>query len=112
MSWLDFAVLALAANAVVRAWLHEGGLFEELRDWLTTWITPVAAPSWSAWLREKLVWLLQCPICLTYHAAFWLAALCFLPSLWLSPPWSIVVKLPLYSLAATQLALYFEGKHE
>jgi len=57
------------------------------------------------WFWAKLAWLVNCRVCLSYHAAFWLVVLFYVPSLWLSPPWDVVWYLPVYSLAATRVSL-------
>jgi hypothetical protein len=116
MWWLDFAAVALAAGALVDAWLVERGLFEELLDKIAAWGTIQQADRqedgrlrWSAWWRNKLAYGLHCAFCLSYHTAFWLLLLFYLPSLWLSPPWDVVCKLPIYSLAATRLSLIIDA---
>ena len=109
---LDFFVLCLATEAIVAAWMHEQGLFEDIRDRLATWLEwsgdyDPKTKTWSReplWLAKKVVQLLLCPFCLTYHAAFWLTAAFYLPSLWLPAPWNVVWRLPLYVLGAASVA--------
>jgi len=99
MDLLDFVALFLAAGAVVNAWMKKDGLFAGWRDWLAIW------GDQSGW-RWFFATLLNCRVCLTYHAAFWLMVVFYLPShFWLSPPWAVVWFLPVYSLAATRLSL-------
>ena len=93
MFWLDFVALVAATGAIVNAWLHPGGLFDDTRDWISVWAHP------------KVAQLFNCRLCLSYHAAFWLLVLFFIPSLWLSPPWDVVWFLPVYALAATRFSL-------
>ena len=93
MCCLDFVAIVAATGAIVNAWLHPDGLFEDTRDWLS-----VRAPAIVAQLAS-------CRLCLSYHVAFWLIVLLYLPSLWLMPPWSMIVKVPIYSLAATRLSI-------
>jgi len=107
MDLLDFVVLFLATGALVNAWMHKDGIFEELRDAISAWGEPRHETST---LRDKMrncfARLLNCRVCLTYHTAFWLIVLFYVPShLWLSPPWAVVWFLPVYALAATRLSL-------
>lgn len=114
MYLLDFIAIIGAVGAVVNAWMHRGGLFEDWRDRLEVWAsnpsdeTGPAAKSLS-WAyhgtRARIAQLFNCRFCLSYHVAFWLIVLFYLPSLWLAPPWSLLVKLPIYSLAATRFSL-------
>lgn len=102
MHLLDFVMIFLASGALVNAWMHAGGLFEEWRDSISVW-----AEREDAYQRRRqlLAQLLTCRVCLTYHASFWLLVLFFVPSLWLSPPWCVVWFIPVYALAATRLSL-------
>jgi hypothetical protein len=106
---LDFVALALAAGAVVNAWLHEGGLFEQWRDALFVWGEYSPAEPRPATRRERakelFAQLVNCRVCLTYHAAFWLFVLFLLPAFWLTPPWPLIAKAPIYVLAATRISL-------
>ena len=118
MQLLDFVALFLAVGAVVDVWLREGGLFEDFRDLIQTWGTSVDTTDarretpwrrWYHWAREKLGQLAGCNFCLSYHAAFWLLALFYVPSLFIVSPWNVVIKLPIYLLAATRLSLAFDS---
>jgi len=107
MTALDIVVCMLAAGAAVNAWLMKGGLFATWRDTLHAWGEPVGEVPTRAddarWLIAKLF---NCRICLTYHVAFWLLVLFYLPSqLWLKPPWDVVWLIPVYALAVTRLSL-------
>jgi len=105
MGALDFIVIFLATGAAVNAWLHKGGLFEGFRDWLAVMNEPVARPWWCDWFWSKLYQLMTCRICLTYHVAFWLIVLFYLPHIWLPAPWGLIWFVPVYSLAATRVSL-------
>ena len=51
------------------------------------------------WLAE----LLTCSFCLAHHTPYLLALACFFPALWAPWPWlAFLLKLPVYSLAATR----------
>jgi len=47
--------------------------------------------------------MLNCAFCLSHHTPWILALLFFFPALWLDDPWQWLLKLPIYSLAATRL---------
>jgi hypothetical protein len=105
----DLLALGLAAGVPVNAWLHKGGIFEEKREKLATWGDPDSespqAGSRVEQMRGLLAQLLTCRFCLSHHIPWILILLFYLPSLLLIEPWSIIVKLPIYSLAATRLSL-------
>jgi hypothetical protein len=120
----DFVAVALAAGAAVNAWLKENGLFSEWLAKIEAWGEdgpPVSseqyahfcrrsparahAAAWQRWLRHKIAYLLNCRVCLTYHAAAWLLLIFFLPSLFMPAPWSTLIKLPIYALAAARISI-------
>lgn len=131
MEWFDFLVLVLASSGMLEAWF-KGSLFTELRavmqDKDTAFWSEMPRSHWSlersmaaadedapggtsqpVWLRLVDWWvpnfvgaLLSCSFCFSYHAPFWLGLLFWAPSLWLPAPWSAILKLPLYALAATR----------
>jgi len=117
MYWLEFLATVGATGAVVNAWLHKGGLFENWRDAIGVWGLQRPAgqlpggeasygyPTLSDTVRANISRLCRCRVCLSYHVAFWLLVLFFIPSLWLSPPWDVVWFLPVYALAATRFSL-------
>lgn len=105
MDLVSFVMLFLAAGALVNAWMLKDGLFEPWRDWLSVWGSPADAGTWGEYARWFIAKLLTCRICLTYHVAFWLIVLFWLPSFWLPPPWGVVLFIPVYALAATRLSL-------
>jgi len=110
MTWIDFIALGLAAGVPINTWLHPGGLFEEAVEWLRVWaeFVPTDAnpkPRLKDKIRSKLGQLATCPFCLSHHTPWILLLLFFVPSLWLSSPWDVIFKLPIYSMAATQITL-------
>jgi len=107
MDLLDFVMLFLATGALVNAWMHKDGIFEGLRDAISAWGEPRhETPTLRDKMRNSSARLLNCRVCLTYHAAFWLIVLFYVPShLWLSPPWATIWRLPVWALAATRLSL-------
>jgi len=123
MTILDLIALALAAGAVLDAWAN-GSIFEDLRTYIARradgYVGPpedglIPDPSivreypWWARMLDKvlprffaLAW--DCLFCSSYHAPAYLLLVFYLPSLALSPPYDTIVKLPIYSLAATRAA--------
>jgi hypothetical protein len=47
--------------------------------------------------------MVTCKFCFSHHTPWILAAAFFLPALFLPTPWDFVLKIPVYSLAATRL---------
>jgi hypothetical protein len=109
MTLLDLFALALATSALVAAWLHKDGLFAECLLKIEAWGDYVpsdlveGAPRLWPWIKHKIAFGLLCKKCLSFHIAFWLAVIFWIPSLWYTNP---IIMLPVYSLAATQLALW------
>ena len=125
MTVLDFICLTLAAGAVVNAWFN-GSIFAEWRVFANEKAYPTEAddaadfsPLAESPPEEPLPWLMQlasrfvppllfelltCPFCFSHHTPWLLALVFFLPAYFLVTPWCIFLcKLPVYSLAATQL---------
>ena len=103
MNFVDLLALALAAGVPINAWLHKDGLFEETREKLTTRLEPV--PERPSRIRERLVQLITCRFCLSHHTPWILILLFYLPSFWFEDKWQVIIKLPIYSFAATRLSL-------
>lgn len=91
---LDFLALILATDAIVTAWFH-GSIFERPRTYFKT----------SSGLLAELM---SCPLCFSYHAAFWLMLLIAGPASLLPAPWSDLLKLVLYSLATTDVVHFLQ----
>lgn len=113
MTWLDFIALVLATGAPINAWLRDQGLFRGPREWLIAWgevdepedASETWRPSWGERCKALVAELVQCSFCLHYHLPFWLLG-CWAVGLFLPPPWGMIVKLPIYSLAATRLSYW------
>lgn len=109
MTLLDLLALALATSALVAAWLHKDGLFAEFLLKVDAWGSYVSgdlengAPRRWPWIKHKIAYGLQCKRCLSFHFTFWLTILFWMPSIWYT---NSVLMLPVYSLAATRLALW------
>ena len=122
MYWLEFVALIGATGALVNAWLLKDGLFENWRLHIDWWSDPdLDGAPWKNAVRSKINELFKCRVCLSYHVAFWLVVLFFIPSLYLPTPWSVVWFFPVYALAITRFSLLIslassltdvEGNHE
>jgi hypothetical protein len=95
MDILNLIALILATDAVVTAWFY-GSIFAK----------PLAY-----FEKRGGFWgeLFMCPLCLSFHIAFWLMMLFLVPGYFLPTPWNILVSLPLYSLAATDVVHWLHG---
>ena len=103
---LDFVGLFLATGALVNAWLQPDGLFSDVLVAIEVWGEGSSRRSPRAnRIAAAIAELLNCRVCLSYHVAFWLAVLFYVPRLFLASPWDVVVYLPVYSLAATRLSI-------
>lgn len=111
MSVFDFVLLSFAAGALVRAWLHPGGVFADFRDWLDVWLAPdadtlgVPRLQWLLWITEKLSYGLGCGVCMTYHASFWLIVLYGI-SYVVVAPWDWLLQVPMYVFAVARVSLF------
>lgn len=106
MTWLDFVVLVLAVGTPINVWLYEESILAGWREWIFAWAEFNGEESrWRDRLRYKLGELLSCRFCMSHWVPIILIVLFYLPSLFIIEPWSTVVKLPVYSLAATRAAL-------
>ena len=130
MNTLDFLALTLAAGDVVDVWFN-GSIFSAIRGYMQARTdadvpviddepTPEADPEiteeTSAWTRcgdrflpTLVAELLSCSYCFSRHTPFYLAVCFYVPSLFLASPWSNLVKLPVYVLAAARLGWILNG---
>ena len=111
--WIDLVAIGLAAGVPINAWLHKGGIFEEWVEWLRVWAEFVptdtkALPDKNDRIRERVGQLLTCFFCLSHYTPWILILLFYLPSLCFNAPWSVVIKLPIYAMAATRITLIVE----
>jgi hypothetical protein len=97
---LDFIVLTLAASAWVDTWFN-GSIFDSWRAY-----SEAMADSGyleKTRLRDLFYEMVTCKFCFSHHTPWILAVAFFLPALFVQPPWDFVLKIPVYSLAATRL---------
>jgi hypothetical protein len=94
---LDFVAVVLAAGAVIEVW-HKGSLFETARAYAQAMqdVTPRET------LKGRLLELVNCPFCKSYHVPLYLFLLLWLSS-WLGSTLHTLAMLVIYGLAATRL---------
>ena len=51
-------LVALASEAIIRAWTHENGIFEKIRNSLTEWLYDRSL--------DRVAFLINCKLCLSY----------------------------------------------
>jgi hypothetical protein len=132
MGIVDFLALVFAASAVVDVWFN-GSIFSMWRAYFeartdantgtdeipegssfATDQLPSAsldndqtgAPLWvrvSNYLPYWFCDLVTCPFCFSHHTPWILAFGCFVPASLVVAPWDLILKIPVYSLAATRL---------
>ena len=125
MTWLDFLALTLAAAAVVDVWFN-GSIFADWRAFMQDKADGPEDPGEDAAsdtdeedegeplpfmmrIADRVVptfiaELLSCSFCFSHHTPWLLAVLLFFPSLLVETPWIVfLLKVPVYSLAATRL---------
>lgn len=89
MTLIDLLALAFATKACLDVWLDEDSILAEWR---------AITQTWNSWFWRTLF---NCRFCLSYHTPVWLILVFYATSLFLPHPWSVVAKLPIYSLATT-----------
>jgi hypothetical protein len=133
MHWLDFIALILAASAVTDVWLN-GSIFSTLLALLqdkadSSILEPEDATAAADELREgeavpisgfvrlvdtvvppKIAELLTCWFCLSHHTPWILSMLFLFPALFVTTPAGVfLLKLPVYSLAATRVSFLIDA---
>jgi len=122
MTALDFIALIFAASGLVDVW-RNGSVFAEVRAYMEARSdydpddddevdAPETAVQPGPWWMRVLnvvcpVWvaeMLSCWFCFSHHTPWVLAMLCYFPALFSPYPWlTFLLKLPVYSLAATRI---------
>lgn len=100
---LDFCAVALATGAVIEVW-HKGSIFANLRARAQA-VQDVTDPDT---LKGKLLELLMCPFCKSYHVPFYLGGMILLGS-WMGATIGELARLVVYSLAATRASNIVDG---
>ncbi len=100
---LDFLAVVLATGAIIEVW-HKGSIFAEARAYAQA-VQDVTPPES---LKGRLLELLMCPFCKSYHVPFWLFV-ALLASDWMSATIGAIVRLVVYALAATRVSNLLDG---
>lgn len=103
MNALDFIAVVFAAGAVIEVW-HKGSIFDSLRAYAQA-LQDVTPPES---VRGRLLELLNCPFCKSYHAPIYLFLLllagdCFGGTI------AHLVRVVVYGLAATRIGNIVDG---
>jgi len=112
MTIVDFLALIFASAAVVDVW-RNGSIFAKGRAYMQAKEdadddeedeTEIET-EFSFWLLvpRPAAELLNCPYCLSHHTPWVLALVFFFTATLVAPPWCFLLKLPVYSLAATRI---------
>lgn len=100
---LDFLAVVLATGAIIEVW-HKGSIFAEARAYAQA-LQDVTPPES---LKGRLLELLMCPFCKSYHVPFWLMVF-LLAGDWIGATIGGVVRLVVYALAATRVSNLLDG---
>lgn len=103
MSTIEFVALVLASGAIIEVW-HKGTIFAELRAKIQAYqdITDHTT------LKGKLLELLTCPFCQSYHVPFYLCVFYF-SLLYAGGFFAAAGKIFVFSLAATRAGNIMNG---
>lgn len=93
----DFLAVVLASGAIIEVW-HKGSLFETARAYAQAMqdVTPRET------LKGRLLELVNCPFCKSYHVPLYLFVLLIISGM-LGSTLHTVARLVIYGLAATRL---------
>jgi hypothetical protein len=100
---LDFFAVVLATGAIIEVW-HKGSLFAEARAYVQA-VQDVTPPES---LKSRLLELLMCPFCKSYHVPFWLFVV-LLAGDGIGATIGGVARLVIYALAATRVSNLLDG---
>ena len=103
MNWLDFIAVIFAAGAIIEVW-HKGSIFDRLRA-VAQAVQDVTPPET---LKGRLLELLMCPFCKSYHVPIYLL-LALLAGDYFGGIISSLVRVPVYGLAATRIGNLIDG---
>lgn len=102
-SALDFIAVIFAAGAVIEVW-HKGSIFDNLRAYAQALqdVTPVES------FKGRVLELLNCPFCKSYHAPFYLFLL-LLAGDCAGGMLAALFRAVIYGLAATRIGNIIDG---
>lgn len=103
MNILDFVAVIFAAGAIIEVW-HKGSIFDTARAYAQALqdITPQES------VRGRLLELLNCPFCKSYHAPVYLFIL-LLAGDYFGGTISTLIRVIVYGLAATRIGNIIDG---
>lgn len=100
---LDFIAVTLASGAIIEVW-HKGSLFDTPRAYAQA-LQDVTPPGT---IKGKLLELIACPFCKSYHIPVYLFCLLFAAN-WLGGICSAIGNVVVYGLAATRAGNIIDG---
>jgi hypothetical protein len=98
IGWLDFVAVVFATGAIIEVW-HKGSIFQNARAY-TEALQDVTEPES---LKGRLLELLNCPFCKSFHIPFYLFLL-LLAGDNLGAIMSALTRAVVYGLAATRIS--------
>ena len=101
---LDFIAVIFAAAAIIEVW-HKGSIFANLRAYSQAIQDVTTAESFKGRLLE----LLHCPFCKSYHVPIYLFLAMLLADSWFGATISTLVRVVVYGLAATRIGNLIDG---
>lgn len=103
MNTLDFIAVIFAAGAIIEVW-HKGSIFDNLRAYAQALqdVTPQES------VKGRLLELLNCPFCKSYHAPIYLFLL-LLAGDWFGGTIAHLIRVVVYGLAATRIGNIIDG---
>jgi hypothetical protein len=101
---LDFLAVMLASGAVIEVW-HKGSIFDNLRARAQT-AQDIANPES---IRGRLLELLNCPFCKSYHVPLYLFLLLALADATANVTISVLVRAVVYGFGATRAGNLIDG---
>lgn len=102
-AWLDFAAVVLATGAIIEVW-QKGSIFATTR----AYVQAVQDNTDGDTLKGKVLELLTCPFCESYHVPVYLFAI-LLAADWFSVTLGAVARIFIYGWAATRASNLIDG---
>lgn len=103
MNTLDFIAVIFAAGAVIEVW-HKGSIFDNVRAYAQA-LQDVTPPES---LKGRLLELLNCPFCKSYHTPIYLFLL-LLAGDYIGGTIAALARIVVYGLAATRIGNIIDG---
>lgn len=103
MTWLDFTAVIFASGAIIEVW-HKGSIFSTARAYAQA-LQDATEPET---FRGRLLELLMCPFCKSYHIPIYLGLL-LLASDYAGGIIPALARVVVYGLAATRIGNLIDG---